>query len=168
MVLTQYWNFSVCPKQFQALGSSKSHGTAILLSKNVNFITEAQQLDPQGWFIFLKGSLNGFNTTFASIYAPNQAYIQFLDDTLSKLQSFQEGDFIIEGNLNFIVYRILDRSFHRWDSSRQSSHQTQLASLFNKYHIYNAWRHIHCGEKNYTYFSSHHQFHTWNDYILIS
>lgn len=53
---------------------------AILVAKKFNFKEDAQLVEPQGWFICLKETLNGANMTVVSIHASNWA--QFLDETV--------------------------------------------------------------------------------------
>lgn len=49
--------------QFHAAGSSKSRGTAVLLSKNVHFQLTDTESDPRGHFLFVKGILEVCLTT---------------------------------------------------------------------------------------------------------
>lgn len=72
-------------QQFHFPGSSKSRGTAILFSSKIRFQMQEVKKDDRGRFIFVKGLLEHKMCTLASIYAPNQDQVHFLQDTLREL-----------------------------------------------------------------------------------
>lgn len=61
--------------QFLASGSSKSRGVAILISDRLDFVCSDSELDPEGHYIFVKGTLNSENVIIASVYTPNNGQI---------------------------------------------------------------------------------------------
>ncbi|KAL8175583.1 UNVERIFIED_CONTAM: hypothetical protein K2H54_000742 [Gekko kuhli] len=73
---------------------------------------------------------------------------------LHELDSFQEGELIIGGDLNVIVNPALDRSY---DSSKQNkkkkanSKPSPLADLLEQYNLIDVWRQLHRGERDYTH-----------------
>lgn len=61
---------------------SKYRGTAIAILKSCPFQPTGNQVDPQGRFVFLKGTIAGKLFTFATIYAPNTNQLTFVDAVL--------------------------------------------------------------------------------------
>lgn len=162
-------------QQFHSPGSSKARGTAILLSSKVRFQLKDVKCDDRGRYVFVKGVLEHRMCTLASIYAPNQDQIRFLQDTLVELHNFTEGDVIIGGDLNYLVDMTLDRlnrrrRFNRSVHNRQGDHHayTRLYSLLQKYNLIDIWRWHHPKSNNFTYYSAKYDTHTRIDYILIS
>lgn len=120
----------------------------MLLSKNVHFQLSAVQSNPKSRFLFVKGVLEDRPITL--VYAPNSNQLAFIEETFSLLRSFQEGDVIVGGNLNLIVKNLLDRSHHSWKQPKYTNLNTQLADLFQEFHL--IWRHQQGQTKDYTYF----------------
>lgn len=84
-------------QQFHSPGSSKARGTAILFLNKIRFLMDNVKHDDRGCFIFVKGLLEHRKCTLASIYAPNQDQISFLQEMLAELHNFTEGEVIIGG-----------------------------------------------------------------------
>ncbi|CAH2247517.1 Hypothetical predicted protein, partial [Pelobates cultripes] len=68
----------------------KSRGTAILLHRHLPFTETGVMTDPEGRFLFLKGTIANTTYTFANLYAPNRGQYKFLAKTLRTLVGFQE------------------------------------------------------------------------------
>lgn len=77
--------------QYQAPGSSKARGIAILLSSTISFYLAASMIDLAGGFLFVKGKIDRHMITLSS-------QIQFLKSTLGKLKKIQEGEVLIGGD----------------------------------------------------------------------
>lgn len=56
---------------------SKTKGVSILISKHANFQLSDSLIDPEGRYIFLKGSYASKPITLANLYCPNDHQIAF-------------------------------------------------------------------------------------------
>lgn len=151
---------------FHSAGSTRSRGTAILISKSSNFVLHLSETDPLGRYVFLNGSLDGFPVTLASVYAPNVAQLEFIEQFFQKLDNFKTGNVILGGDLNFISDTLLDRCPSPKPTKIPAHSSLQL--LFEKFDFLDIWRHQHPTDRDYTYFSAVHQVHTRIDYFLLS
>lgn len=95
---------------FQAPGSSKARGVAILIAKNFPFQEKEIKIDPSGRYILVKGKLEDKPLTIASIYSLNSDQLNFIKNTMEILSTFQDGEVIIGCDFNIIVDSLLDTS----------------------------------------------------------
>lgn len=107
-------------KQYQAPGTSKSKGMAILIANSLRFECFQGENDPLGRFVFVKGRLDGQLYTIGSIYAPNVMQLNFMEETLLKLSQFQEGHVILGGDLNYVVDTSLDRQYFKHSEGKKN------------------------------------------------
>lgn len=127
------------PYQIHAPGMTKARGVAILINKSLRYQEKATIRDKDGCYVITKGLLNNKMTTIASIYAPNEGQITFLDDVFGKIRDFQEGFVLVVGDFNYITDLQLDRTYKRGLSCLLTSHlYTALQNLFNKF--VDCWR----------------------------
>lgn len=150
---------------YHSPGSSKSRGTAILISKLTQFSLDSS--DPSGRFVFLNGSLNNKPVTLANLYVPNQQQLDFIDQSLSTLQQFRTGDIILGGDFNHVIDLFLDKTPNLKNRIKSPSY-TKLKALLDKFDLVDIWRLLHPTEHDYTYFSAPHQVHTRIDFIFLS
>uniref|UniRef100_A0A8C5WBK3 exodeoxyribonuclease III n=1 Tax=Leptobrachium leishanense TaxID=445787 RepID=A0A8C5WBK3_9ANUR len=144
---------------------SKSRGAAILISRDVPFMVEAELTDEGGRYVFVRGSILDKIYTFASIYLPNKKQHSCLARILRVLESFQQGITVIAGDFNVTLEPQLDSSTgstttpaHVLRSMRRSLHDHRLVDL---------WRALHPTERDYSFFSPVHLKHTRIDYFFI-
>lgn len=157
--------------QLLAGDSSKSRGVALLISSKLRSTVTAVQADPKGRFLFANMPLEGEAVTVASLYAPNDKPLQFLDECLAELQTFRTGPIILGGDLNCFTDRHLDHSGPKTVRGRGTSTRGawgNLHTILAKYGLTDVWRHQHQGEKDFTYFSSRHSSFSRIDYLLVS
>lgn len=65
-------------KVFHATTStSKTKGVSILVNKEKPIVLKQQLCDPEGRYLFLKGTLAGRPTTYANVYFPNTTQFSF-------------------------------------------------------------------------------------------
>ncbi|CAH2324659.1 Hypothetical predicted protein, partial [Pelobates cultripes] len=99
------------PLSFHATNpDSKTNGTAILFSVEVPFQLEEELSDPNGRYLFLKGTIHATCFTFANLYLPNRGQKPFLKKTLTALDLFSDGILIIGGDFNAPLNPRLDTS----------------------------------------------------------
>lgn len=117
------------PHEYQAPGSSKARGVAILFSKTLPIRDPVCQKDPTGCYIFVKMVMDDIPYTFASIYSPNTNQLTFLKDTLVALEAFKAGEVLIGGDLNTVIDPRLDRCSKTKKKPRTKTHANALSPL---------------------------------------
>jgi exonuclease III len=73
-------------KIYQANGSWKRVGVAILISGNVNFKHKLVKRDKENHFIQIKGAIHQEEITIVNLYAPNVGACNFIKCTLLHLK----------------------------------------------------------------------------------
>lgn len=91
------WYLSNSPKP-------KSQSTAIAIHKSCPFQPIDHYTDPQGRYVFLKGSIMGQVYTFSMLYAPNSQQLTFVDSVLDRLADFREGKLVLGRDFNISPY----------------------------------------------------------------
>lgn len=89
---------------------AKSKGISILLSREAPFELLEQMVDPEGRFLFLKGSYAGTPITIANVYFPNKAHLTFCKKVVHPLQGFATGCLILGGDFNIPLNPLTDTS----------------------------------------------------------
>ncbi|CAH2283379.1 Hypothetical predicted protein [Pelobates cultripes] len=79
---------------------AKKAGVAILVVQHIPFCCTETKADPNGHYLFLKGTIADRRYTFASLYAQNARQHHFLSKTLKLLDQFRERLLIVSGDLN--------------------------------------------------------------------
>lgn len=80
---------------------SKTKGVSIVLAKLFTFRLTSQLTDPEGRFLFLKGTWKDRPVTLANIYCPSAKQVTFLKETLLHLTTSQSGLLILGGTLTW-------------------------------------------------------------------
>lgn len=157
------------PYQIHAPGNGKARGTAILISKNHCFQELTSLKDREGRYVITKGFLNAELVTIASIYAPNDGQICFLEDVLLQIQHFSDGLLLIAGDFNYVADLHLDRTYKKGLGRILAPHTyTALHDLFEKHNLIDCWRQANPTTKDYTFFSARHDIFSRIDYCLMS
>lgn len=143
----------------------KSKGTAIAIHKSCPFQPLDNKIDPQGRYVFLKGSVAVQTYTFATIYAPNTNQLTFIDSTLALLAEFREGLLVLGGDLNMSPDPSLDTSHTR------SPHSFAFLKHFRKtiqsHLLLDCWRVLHPSDRDFSYYSKVHDVYTRIDHIYV-
>lgn len=77
--------------------SSHSRGVAIGLDKTTVFTVREQLADPEGRFIFVKGTLFNMECTLVNIYSPNRDPDLFLKKVKKTLKYLKKGNLYWRG-----------------------------------------------------------------------
>lgn len=138
---------------------------SILISKNCPLIVTDTQRDPQGRFLFIKGTLNKKQLTIANLYARNTQGT-FFRKTLQQLLHFSSGSLIVGGDFNVTLNPSLDTSNGLSSITYRALHviKTQFSELL----LHDTWRTLHPKVKDFTFFSSPHSKYSRLDYLFIS
>uniref|UniRef100_A0A8C5PLK8 Endonuclease/exonuclease/phosphatase domain-containing protein n=1 Tax=Leptobrachium leishanense TaxID=445787 RepID=A0A8C5PLK8_9ANUR len=150
---------------FSSFTGGKSRGVAILLAREVPFKEKGVQLDQNGRFLFIKGTIGDTLYTFASIYLPNKAQHRSLSIILRELSAFQEGTLVLAGDFNVALDPQLDTS--TGTSSLPHTIASRMRRVLDSYRLIDVWRALHGGEREYSYFSTVHSRYSRIDYIFI-
>ncbi|CAH2251369.1 Hypothetical predicted protein [Pelobates cultripes] len=122
--------------------------------------------DPNGRYVFLKGTIADRNYTFASPYAPNTNQHRFIARTLKMLDRFREGLLVVAGDLNVPLEL-------RWDTSKGHSAHSDTCRRVTKDALHEAGladtrRVLHPEEKDFSYYSTAHRGYSCLDHVLVS
>lgn len=128
-------------------------------------------IDPEGRFIFLNVKIEDSLYTVVTLYGPNTNSLEFLTQSLALLEKFRSGPLLLGGDLKLVAdptmaYSAKGRS-QAWTYVPKSRRKGFL-HLVDKYGLVDVWRHLHPGERDYTYFSAQYQSHSRIDYLLFS
>lgn len=117
---------------------AKTKCVAILLSKNSNFSVTDQTADLEGRYLFLKGSLNGQQTTLANVYFPNKAHISFCRKVVDELKWFSAGMVILGGDFKIPLNPLQDTS----NGQTSIAYKTikHIKSMLNSLMLMDSWR----------------------------
>ena len=85
---------------FQANGSQKKAGIAILISDKIDLKTKTITRDKEGHYITIKGSNQEEDITIVNIYAPNIGAPQYIRQILTAIKGEINSNTIIVGDFN--------------------------------------------------------------------
>ncbi|CAH2292122.1 Hypothetical predicted protein [Pelobates cultripes] len=130
----QQFSSKYYPLGFHATNlESKTKGTSILFSSDTPFRKEAEIADPEGRYLFLKGTIHQTHFTLANVYLPNKGQKPFPNKILAALEPFSEGILTLGGDLNAPLDQRLDTSRgtsnfpeHVLRGMRENLHKFQL------------------------------------------
>jgi exonuclease III len=96
-------------KIYQANGSWKQVGVAILISDQVDFKLILIKWDKEGHSILIKGKMHQKEITIINLYAPNVKAPNFIKHTLKDLKTYINSNTVVVGDFNTPLSSI-DRS----------------------------------------------------------
>jgi exonuclease III len=115
-------------------GTNHSKGVAILIPKEINYTSDAIEIDPQGRFILLSGTFEGKNLTLLNCYAPTNSnskeQIIFLNTILPFITKYQEN-LLMGGDLNVHLNPEVDKKGGKTHTISQ--YASQLISIMEEY-----------------------------------
>lgn len=79
---------------------SKTKGVSILISKHADFQQSDALIDPEGRYLFLKGTYASTPITLVNVYCPNAHQVSFFRKVCDLLVTFQEGIVLLGGDFN--------------------------------------------------------------------
>lgn len=86
---------------------TKSKGVLILIRTDIDLQLQDTLADPEGRFLFVKGSVKGRPITLANIYSLNSNPVSFFRRVALQLTSFASGMLLLAGDLNTPPHRHL-------------------------------------------------------------
>lgn len=144
---------------------ARARGVTIAFKKSCPWTTETLQSDPEGRYLFVKGTLQGRRYTFASIYSPNVGTANFLVKVFRKLEEFKEGCVVVGGDFNMVLEPSIDTSTGRTAVSFKAI--KRVKQILRSQHLVDTWRALHPGIRDYSYYSKIHDMYSWLDLFLV-
>ncbi|CAH2253072.1 Hypothetical predicted protein [Pelobates cultripes] len=145
---------------------TKKAGVAILFAHSVPFQTTQTLADPNGRFLFLRGTIADHEYTFACLYGPNRKQHTFMRQALAKLEKFRGGLLIAAGDLNMPLDPIRDTS--RGQSAIPTHCLKATQRLLHKMGLVDCWRTYHPDARDYIHYSAVHGHYSRIDYIFMA
>uniref|UniRef100_A0A8C5M9A7 Endonuclease/exonuclease/phosphatase domain-containing protein n=1 Tax=Leptobrachium leishanense TaxID=445787 RepID=A0A8C5M9A7_9ANUR len=121
--------------------------------------------DPEGRFLFVKGTIADSCYTFVSVYLPNTAQHRCLSSISRQLRNFMAGTLVVAGDFNVPLDPRLDTSMGR--TSIPPNVVRQVRRTLDELRLVDVWRSFHAGERDYTFYSPVHGTHSRLDYIFM-
>lgn len=125
--------------QYQAAGTSKSRRAAILISKTIWFQAHDILMDDIGWFLFIKGQLEGQSLT-ESLYVPNAKQASCFNTALDTFSTFKDGEALLGGDLNLTADHVIDKTHKTTLCAISKCQNTKLPALLSKCGLTDGWR----------------------------
>lgn len=145
---------------------SKTKGVSILIFKHANFQLCDSLIDPEGRYIFLKGSYASKLITLANLYCLNDHQIAFFRKICDLFASFQTGIILLGGDFNVPLNPLLDSSMGTSTLTYKALRQIKLQ--FQSSTLHDAWCTLFPSDKDYAFFLAPHQKYSRIDYFFLS
>lgn len=126
---------------------------------SVNFQLQNSISDTNGRYLILNCTIDNSPITLATIYAPNNPQVYFLNKVMKKVW-VQKGSLILCGDFNIVPDEQIDTSNPR------SGQNSAMGKCINVNDLYDVRRCHHPGKREYTYHSPVHKTYNRIDYIL--
>lgn len=149
------------PYVYTAKAHNKTKGVLTAIRDSVAFTLHDTIEDPRGRYLILICDLTSITYTIVNVYTPNQHQVHFLHKILRITKKHQRGRVIICGDFNATPDPSLDSS----SGTRRLT--PSLSTIFHSQDLYDAWRCMHAGERDYTFFSSPHRVYSRIDLFLV-
>lgn len=137
-------------------------GTAILIKKNLPFILEHEEKDPEGRFILITGSILHQHINILNVYAPNQDSPHFISQIILMFNHYCKDLGFLAGDFNCIMNATLDKS-----SPANPGSLNILHSLSAGTGLIDVWRQINPNVSDYTFYSHPHNSYSRLVYLFI-
>lgn len=147
---------SVFTRTFHATNDhARSKGVSILISKDAPFELTEQLTDPDGRFVFLKGTYGGAHLTLANAYFPNKSYLTFCKHIVKQLQGFTSGCLILGGDFNIPLNPLADTSTSK--TSIKYKVLKKMKSLLHSLQLIDSWCFLNPDGRDFTFYSIPHE-----------
>uniref|UniRef100_A0A3B4Z9Q3 exodeoxyribonuclease III n=1 Tax=Stegastes partitus TaxID=144197 RepID=A0A3B4Z9Q3_9TELE len=151
---------------FYSIGSSKSKGVIILVSKQLQFKCIRQIKDNSGRVIIVLAEIQSQKLILANIYAPNLDDQHFFVDLERKLQTAGNHTVVLGGDFNLLMDPALDHSGAVLRNVPKAA--VTLQRICKSLGLIDIWRIMNPSGRDYTFFSPVHKTYSRIDFFLIS
>lgn len=145
---------------------SKTKGVSILISRDTKIKINDNIVDPEGRYIFLKGTLGSRPITLANVYFPNKGQAPFMYTVCKALEKFTHGLLILGGDFNTTLNPLIDSSSGTSNIPFRTIKRMK-GDLINLT-LHDSWRTLYPKLKDYTFFSHPHTRYSRIDYLFLS
>lgn len=145
---------------------AKTKGVTILLSKDTPFTLTDRLTDPEGRYIFIKGTYGSRTVMLVNVYFPNSSQVTFCRRVMRELQGFAEGTLIMGGDFNVPLNPIVDSSTGKSCITYRAL--KIIKQCLNTLQLVDAWRFLHPDTRDFTFHSIPHDRYSRIDHIYIS
>ena len=158
------------PLIYQAFSPRKRAGVAILIKRGTPFTCTDSYIDPLGHFIILRGTWHSRDITLCTLYAPNAHQHRFLSRVLTRLAKSPHDLLVVGGDFNLPHSATWDRLVvnPRASQTKALRDSKLFRQLTRKHALFDAWRALHPGDRQFTFYSSPHHTHSRIDYFLVN
>lgn len=167
-------SFSFASKHFSQIyhssGPHKRAGVAILIKNGSPFKCTAQYTDPHGHFVILQGQWQKQALTLCTLYTPNIKQYNFLTKVFTRLFKSDHEILVVGGDFNLTHSTTADRQVvgPRAIPARALRDSKLFRRLSRRYALFDAWRALHPGDRQYTFYSAPHKTHSRIDYFFLN
>lgn len=137
-----------------------------MVSKDAKFELTDKLVDPEGRFIFLKGSCHGITITLANVYFPNTEQFSFCQKMITELTSFYKGRLILGGDFNVPLNPSEDTS----SGKTYLTYRTlkRIKNILHSLSLIDTWHFLHPDDRDYTFCSIPHNRYARIDFLFVS
>jgi len=145
---------------FHANGKQKKPEISILISEKIDIKTKNIAKDKEGYYIMIKGSIQGEDITIVNIYGTNIGAPKYIRQTVTGIKG--------EIDSNRIIVGVLTPHSHQWtDHQNKINKETQvLTDTLGEMDLTDIFRTFHPNAEEYTVFSGTHGTFSRIDHIL--
>lgn len=159
------------PKLTNSFFTEAHHATndvakSILISKEAPFTLTDRLVDPEGRYVFLKGTYRDRTLTLANVYFPNSAQITFCQKVIHKLKGFSSGLILMGGDFNIPLDPTVDSS--TGTSCITYRALKKVKQLLSSLQLVDTWRFLHPEARDFTFHSIPDDRYSRIDHIYIS
>lgn len=135
----------------------------ILINTNTPFILEkcAKQC-----YVLTTGFLYGEHIRIGCVYAPNVYQGEFYSKLLADISAMSSAVSVIAGDFNCVMDPEVDRSPPAGTTPSKMREATM--AVCSDLQLFDTWRVLHPGERDYTFFSNSHRSFSQIDYVFVS
>ena len=144
-----YFNSLWRGKSYHSCYSSRSRGTSILLSSNLQYSVITAKTSDCGNFVVLAVKINNESYLLVNVYGPNEDNPTFYKTLSNTIEEFDVRHIIVAGDLNFVISPDVD-SLNYVNENNVRAKQSFL-ELTYKYSLVDAWRRMHPTTREYTW-----------------
>ena len=130
-------------------GSRNSKGVCILFKNNFPWKIHGSMIDENGRYIILEVELYSISLLLGTIYGPNRDDPQFFIDFIQAIESFDNPNYIIAGDWNFV----LNLDFDKKGGLLHTNHYSRdiILAWMEESDLVDIWRHTHPGDFKFTW-----------------
>ena len=145
--------------------ASNSRGVTILFRNSFQYEVHKEFIDPNGNYIILDMSIQGFRLSLVALYGPNADCPSFFENVKNKLDLLGNSSVIMAGDWNVPLEYSIDTQYYIHKNNLKSNEY--LHTLMDHFDLIDAWRDQHPQDRKFTWFGPNRK-RSRLDYFLLS